>query len=105
MSQWSDCLVKAPSSLADTLVAFGQGRKGMGMTSGKHRANAGSCSDRGCPASLTYCPLWGTKDQQRPQRTLMMLISTLKGKRLRELRELEMAREPFAVLKIQMTQL
>ena len=97
--------MKAPSSLADTLLAFGQGRNGMGPTSGKHRAKAGSHSEGGCPTSLSYCPLWGAKDPQRPQRTLMVLISTPKGKRLREPRELQMAREPIAVLKIQMTQL
>jgi len=92
--------MKAQPSGADTLLAFGHGRNGTGTTSSKHMAMAGSRSEGGRPASLPSCPLRGAKDQQIPQRTLMVLIATPKGKRPREPSELQMAREPTAELKI-----
>lgn len=83
-----------------TRIPSGQGRNRTGMSSSRHRAKTGSHRKWECPPSLQRCPLCGAKDQQSPQRTVMVLISTPKEKLLRAPNG-----HRVAVLKIRMTQL
>lgn len=80
------------------VIPSGQGRNGAGMSPSNHRAKTASHRKWEYPPSLQQCPLWGARDQQSPQWTVMLFHPPK-----RSYWELQMAR--VAVLKIRMTQL
>lgn len=87
--------VKAPSSLVDTVLIFGQGQNGTGLTSAKNKTKAPQSS---------YTVLFRVQSIKKTTENNDCASFHPQGKENEGTRKLLMAREPTAIFKIQMTQ-